>query len=190
MITLIKNYLINARGIKTDRKIVVFLVDDYGTIRIASNEALQKLEKIDPRVVKNRFNKYDAIASAEDLSALYEVLTSVKDKHNSPAVFTPMTVVANPDFKSIEQNDFSKYEYETFFDTLKRSYTNTADQIINLWKEGIDNQIFVPEFHGREHLNVRFWMEFLQKKDKNVLEAFKQQSIGISPAQNTDKGYM
>lgn len=188
MVNSIKNLIINSFGIKTTRKIIVFLVDDYGTIRIASNQALQQLEKIEPSISDNRFNKYDALASAEDLSSLFEVLTSVKDKNGNSAVFTPLTVVANPDFNLIEQNNFSEYSYETFFDTLKR--TESYNSVIALWQEGIENNIFVPEFHGREHLNVRFWMEFLQKKDKNIVEAFKLNSIGVSPSQKSKKDYM
>lgn len=187
ILTKIKN-LSNYLGVKANRKIVVFLVDDYGTIRIASQEALKKLESLEPKISDNRFNKYDALASAEDLSALFEVLNSVKDKNANSAVFTPMTVVANPDFDLIGQNDFSEYTYENFFDTLRKSME--GDTIIKLWKEGINTNIFVPEFHGREHLNVRFWMEFLERKDRNVLEAFKLRSIGVNPSHKTDKGYM
>lgn len=184
----LKNLIINSFGIKTQRKIVIFLVDDYGTIRISSPQALQKLEQIEPNISNNRFNKYDALSSAEDLSSLFEVLTSVKDKNGNSAAFTPMTVVANPDFDLIELNGYSEYKYETFFDTIERTYASNS--IIELWLEGIEKNIFVPEFHGREHLNVRFWLEFLQKKDKNVIEAFKLKSIGVNPSHKTAKGYM
>lgn len=107
MIKKIKDFSINFYGLKTDRKLVVFLIDDYGTIRIDSLEALKKLEKIDPKISANRFNKYDALASTEDLIALFDVLSSVKDKNGNAAVFTPMTVVANPDFGLIEPNFYN-----------------------------------------------------------------------------------
>jgi hypothetical protein len=188
MIEKLKGYIKNARGVKTERKIIVFLVDDYGTIRISSNQALQKLQHIDSKISDNRFNKYDDLANADDLTALFDVLSSVKDKNGNSAVFTPMTVVANPDFELIEKNNFSEYKYETFFETLERK--NTSNAVKYLWQEGINKNIFLPEFHGREHLNVRFWLEYLQKKDKNVLEAFKLQSIGVKPYQKGGKGYM
>lgn len=188
MLKSIKDYVINLQGYKTKRKLVVFLVDDYGTIRISSQESLEELSKIAPNVISNRFNKYDDIASKEDLEQLFEVLLSVRDKNGKPAVFTPMTVVVNPDFEAIEKVNFQNYYFETFFETLDRR--NDGKEIKALWKKGIEQGIFVPEFHGREHLNVRFWMNFLKKKDENVLAAFNTQSIGIEPKNNDGRGYM
>ena len=80
MLNSIKDFIKNFQGYKTNRKLVVFLVDDYGTIRIASSEALTELEKNDNTVADNRFNKFDDIASKEDLEMLFNVLKSVKDK--------------------------------------------------------------------------------------------------------------
>ena len=34
--------------------------------------------------------------------------------------FTPLTIVANPDFSKIRDSDFSEYFYESFAETLKR----------------------------------------------------------------------
>lgn len=188
MLKPIKDYIINFQGYKTNRKLIAFLVDDYGTIRIASSEALHELGKSNQNIINNRFNKFDAIASAEDLNLLFNVLKSVKDKKGNSAVFTPMTVVANPNFEAIEKNDFQKYYYETFYQTLDKR--KDGKQIKALWKEGIEQEIFLPEFHGREHLNVRFWMNYLTKRDENILAAFKKQSIGIEPKKNDGKGYM
>ena len=188
MLKSIKNFIVNFQGVKTKRKLIAFLVDDYGTIRISSSEALNELSKLDYKITANRFNKYDAIASKEDLEALFKVLESVKDKNGHAAVFTPMTVVANPDFVKIEKNQFKNYHYENFYQTLDKREDGEAIKI--LWKEGINKGIFVPEFHGREHLNVRFWMEFLNNKDENVTAAFKHQSIGINPKHNNGIGYM
>lgn len=188
MLKLIRDFVINSYGVKTNRKIVVFLVDDYGTIRISSNEALQKLQQVAPNVVNNRFNQFDDIASVDDLTALFEILTSVKDKNSNHAVFTPMTVVANPNFEAIKESDFTQYFYESFYDTLEGR--TDGKEVITLWRQGIDEGIFMPEFHGREHLNTRFWLEYLQKKDINVFKAFEFESIGIEPAVSSKKGYM
>lgn len=188
MLNTLKNYIINARGIKITRKIIIFLVDDYGTIRISSNNALQKLQQVTPNVVNNRFNQFDDIASADDLTALFEILTSVKDKNGNHAVLTPMTVVANPNFEAIKEADFTQYFYESFFETLQKRAD--GEEVKTLWRQGIDQGIFIPEFHGREHLNTRFWLEYLQKKDINVSKAFEFESIGIEPAVSSKKGYM
>lgn len=188
MLKTIKDYAINFQGYRTQRKLVVFLVDDYGTIRISSSEALNELDKIASQIGTNRFNKYDDIASKEDLEQLFGVLQSVKDKNGKPAVFTPMTVVANPDFYAIKEANFENYYFETFFQTLSKR--NNGEDIKSLWEKGIEQGIFIPEFHGREHLNVRFWLNYLKRKDEYVLSAFNTQSIGIEPKNNDWGGYM
>ena len=45
---------------------------------------------------------------------------------------------------------------------------------IKLWKEGISNRVFVPQFHGREHLNISVWMNALRSKDSETLMAFNE----------------
>ena len=176
-----KTFIFSFFDRKVSSKYVVLLFDDFGTIRI--NNGYEKKEPFE-----NRFNRLDGIANSKDLTALFEVLNSVKDSQGNPAVITPMTVVANPDFQKIEDSEFQEYHYETFFETLKRK--EDANEILKLWKEGIEQGFFVPEYHGREHLNVRFWMRVLQAKDEAVLSAFREKSIGILPKNRALPKYM
>lgn len=185
MLSAIKQILINLPGIRTKKKLVTILADDYGTIRISSSKALDSLKNVCASVTDNRFNRLDGLETSADLTALFEVLNSVKDKYNRPAIFTPVTIVANPDFEKIRNHQFSAYYHESYFDTLER-YPD-ASQVKQLWKQGMEHQIFVPEFHGREHLNVRYWMRLLQAGDKNVCEAFDSKSIGINPVSRDNK---
>ena len=126
------------------------------------------------------YNKNDSLATAEDLAALFEVLTSVKDSTGRPAVFTPEAVVANPDFDRIRQSDFHTYFYEPFTETLL-NYPG-CECSFEAWKEGMENRLFVPQFHGREHLNVLAWMRALQQGHPKVLSAFDNRMWGISTA--------
>ena len=101
-----KKHIANIPGWRTNRKIVVFLVDDYGSIRIASKQAQESLKKMGIDVESNRFNRLDTIARSNDLEALFETITSVKDKNGKPSVFTLVSAVANPDFSKIEDSGF------------------------------------------------------------------------------------
>src|SRR5664279_2883782 len=98
----ISRRLSNIPGWRTKRKIVVIESDDWGAIRMASKEVLDKLIKAGVPIADCRFNNNDSLASEDDLSSLFEVLQSVKDKNSNPAVFTAVSVVANPDFNKIE----------------------------------------------------------------------------------------
>lgn len=176
--TLIK-HLSNLPGWRTNRKIIVFESDDWGSIRMPSPKTFEYLKSKGVDVSSGdalRYNLNDTLATADDLSYLFDILTSVKDKNNNPAVFTPVSLVANPDFEKIKESGFKKYIYEPFTKTLKRYNREDAFQ---LWQEGIKNRLFIPQFHGREHLNVQVWMRALQNNDKHTLLAFEQGMWGF-----------
>ncbi|MEL1243414.1 polysaccharide (de)acetylase [Flavobacterium sp. DGU11] len=176
---LIKNFS-NLPGWRSNRKIVVIESDDWGSIRMSSNEAYQNLVKAGLSVDKGhggRYNRYDTLASKEDLTALFETLSSVKDSNNKSAKMTAVSLVANPDFDKIKAGNFQQYHYEPFTKTLERY--NKADAF-PLWKEGREANVFVPEFHGREHLNIQAWLRALKSGDSEALVAFDNNIWGYN----------
>jgi len=178
---------------KSKRKIVVFESDDWGTIRMPSNEAFERLDELgiqlrNPHGEAERFNRYDCLATSTDLESLYEVLSSVKDSRGNPAVFTPVSIVANPDFEKIEASGFQEYFYEPFTETLKRF--PGCENSFELWKEGIEKKLFVPQMHGREHLNVPDWMRALKSGDKHALQSFKEEFWGYIPVSDLNADYL
>ena len=146
-----------------------------------SNEVFDGLQRAGIDLLSDEgalFNKYDSLATSEDISELYSVLSSVRDKTDRPAVITPVAVVANPDFKRISESRFTKYFFEPVNDTLARF--KGCETSFSLWQEGVKKRLFVPQFHGREHLNVRVWMNALQKGNKRATEGFKFGFWGMS----------
>ncbi len=166
--------LSNIPGWNTRRKIVVIESDDWGSIRMPSRDDFNSLVSKGLPVSEGDsgpYNLYDTLANPADLQGMFEVLSSVKDQNGNHCVLTAVSVVANPDFNKIRNSNFAHYYYEPFTETLKRYYGN--DDSFKLWKEGIDKKIFIPQFHGREHLNVAEWMRGLQREDKETLLAFE-----------------
>jgi hypothetical protein len=159
-------------GWKTRRKLVVFTSDDWGSIRVESKASKELLMSDGFSMETNRFNSYDTLESNTDLELLFEVLVKYKDSKGNHPVFTALTNVANPDFDKIKAHDFAQYFFEPFTTTLQR-YPN-HDRVAALYLEGIQKKIFIPEFHGREHLNVASWMQALQENNKKVHKAFQQ----------------
>ena len=177
----------NIPGWNTKRKLVVLESDDWGSIRMHSTEVFNNLIKAGIDLLSDegfRYNKYDSLASSEDLELLFEVLSSVKDSYGNTAVLTPVSVVANPDFAKIQQSDFTEYHYEPFTESLKR-YKGCEDSF-KLWQEGINNRLFKPQFHGREHLNVKVWMRALMRDHKNTMLAFNNGIWGITTANDPE----
>lgn len=169
--SVIARNLINLPGWRSKRKIVVIESDDWGSIRMASKQAYNFFIKQGLPVDKCPYNSYDALESNDDIELLFEVLRSVKDVNGNPVVLTANAVMANPDFEKIRESGFQKYYYEPFTKTLERYPEH--DRVYRLYKEGINEKLFKPQFHGREHLNVARWMRALQSGDVYALMAFK-----------------
>lgn len=129
-------------------------------------------------VDKDPYCRYDNLATAEDLEALYDTLRSVKDKNGRNAVLTANAVMANPVFDKIKESGYKEYFYEPFTETLKRYPKHEG--VFEMWKQGIDAGIFHPQFHGREHLNVKKWLDVLQSGEEATCLAFEHGTFGLT----------
>lgn len=178
IISFAKRNVLNIPGKAISKKVVVIESDDWGSIRMPSKQVYENLKKAGYPVETDPYLKYDSIERIEDLSCLFDVLSSIKDRNGRNAVLTANTIVANPDFDKIKSDNFNQYHFETFLETLKKY--SPAKSIFSVWQEGINSNIFIPQFHGREHLNVGRWMTALRMKKASVIDAFEQQMISIS----------
>jgi hypothetical protein len=59
--------------------------------------------------------------------------------------------------------------------------------VFKLYEQGIEENIFRPQFHGREHLNTLQWMNQLQSKNEDLLLGFENKMFGI-PIKDTKRG--
>jgi hypothetical protein len=170
----INNHLKNILGWTTNRKIIVFSVDDYGNVINASQKARENLGKAGLSINATRFEQLDGLDTANDLSALFETLYSVKDKNGRAAVFTPFANCANIDFEGVKNNNFDNYRYELLPQTLNK--LEGYDGTWKLWQEGVREKIFIPQFHGREHLNIKLFNELIKKKDPMLMTCIENNS--------------
>ena len=164
-------------GWRTKRKIVVIESDDWGAIRTPDKQKLDLINKINPLVKEDRYTQLDAFETNDDIEFLLQTLNSVRDCKNRPAIITANTIVANPNFKEIELSNFKLYSYLSFSDLIK--IFPKSNNVKKLITQGIDNNLYKPQLHGREHLNVAQWLSELQNGNKELLEAFKFQTYGI-----------
>lgn len=174
----ITNNLINVPGWHTRRHILVIESDDWGSIRMPSKKVYEELLSRGLHVDRDPYCRYDNLATVDDLSALFEVLQSVKDKNGRNAVLTANAVVANPIFGKIKESGYSEYFYEPFTETLKNYPSHEG--VYEMWKQGIDAGIFHPQFHGREHLNVKKWLQALQCGEEATCFAFEKGTFGLT----------
>lgn len=174
----ITHNLLNIPGWRTKRHIVVIESDDWGSIRMPSKEVYDEFLRIGVRVDRDPYCRYDNLATAKDLEALFDVLQSVRDKNGCPAILTANTVVANPIFDRIKESGFQEYFYEPFTETLNRSKDHEG--AFEMWKQGMTKGVFHPQLHGREHLNVKKWLRTLRSGDEVTRLAFDLGTFGLT----------
>jgi hypothetical protein len=172
------NHIKNIPGWRTKRKLVLISVDDYGNVRLDSKKARENMDRAGLKV-HSRFDAYDTLETREDLEALYEVLTSVKDKNGNHAVFTPFALPCNINFEAMKEEGYKSYIYELLPETyskLAASNPNVYKGTWQLWQEGIDKGLLRPQLHGREHFNVAELEIKLAIRDKEVLTSLGNRS--------------
>jgi hypothetical protein len=170
----------NIPGWRTNRKILVIESDDWGSVRIRDKAAYNALKNKGLNVDRIHYDSVESLESNEDLDLLFDLLNSFQDKNGKHPVFTPMCIMGNPDFDKIKASDYQKYFFQPLHQTLKE-FPN-SDRVLYLWKKGFEENIFVPEIHGREHINVRRYMNILQAHDgkEGLRYALDYHSVGPS----------
>jgi hypothetical protein len=154
---------------KVNQKLLIIESDDWGAIRTPSKEGLIAFGEKGFQLDKSMY-KVDAIASKTDIELLFDLLLSVKNGEGNHPIITANSIMANPDFDKIRESDYQDYFYEPFFQTFERYPEHSTN--LQLWKKGIESNIFKPQFHGREHLNIKRWLNALQKNDRNLKFSF------------------
>lgn len=176
--------VVNARGWKTNRKIIVFESDDWGSIRMPNRKVLNKYINMGYDLKSNPYCYNDTLANSEDLDALFEVLNAYKNKSGHHPKFTFNTVMANPSFDKIRESNFEEYFFEAFPKTLSRYYPK--ENVFKLWELGIREKFIQPQFHGREHLNVLLWLKMLKEGNQPLTHAFNLEFWGVPKSLYSD----
>ncbi len=173
----LSTYYHHYSGWRTNQKLVVIESDDWGSIRTPSASSLTILRKKGGNAHQNPYNRLDTLESTEDFDALFALLKAITQQTCVQPIVTTNTILANPDFESIEKSGFTKYGYENFTETYKR-YPR-CEGTFKSFQQGIQEGYLAPQFHGREHLNVPLWLAALQNRDPELTAAFEQRCFGI-----------
>ena len=168
----------NARGWRTPRRIIVFESDDWGAIRMRDLNALNELRRNGLQLDNSRYHVLDCLENREDLERLFELLDGHRDQHGNPPTFTINAVMGNPDFEAIRKSQFERYFHESLWNSYERYY---GEDLRSLWTHGIRSSLIQPQFHGREHLNVRLWMNDLRNGCEETRCGFEQEYYGFRP---------
>jgi len=169
--------ILSKNSIPVKDKIIVFESDDWGGIRTPNIEAANKLKKIGAYSNDSAYLDVDTLESESDLVSLFAVLKKYKDHIGNFPLLTANFVMGNPDFPKIKDSNFNEYFYEPFTETYNTYFGK--NQMLDKIKLGVNSNIFYPQFHGREHVNVPLWLNQLKAQNKFFLAAFDEKFFGI-----------
>lgn len=171
-----KKHLANIPGWRTNRKIVVFESDDWGSIRMVNKASFDKLIQLGIRVDHSKYDSLDSLERKEDLEALFNVLQNNRDHNSQTPIFTFNTVLGNPDFEQIRQIHFAHFVHQSLFDSYQNYYGQNLKEV---WTNAIQAGLMKPQFHAREHLNTGLWMRDLRANHKETRLAFDHRFYGL-----------
>ena len=176
----------NMVGWSTPEKIIVFESDDWGSIRMPSVEIRNKLIENGIPVDQNDFTRLDRLESFTDLDSLIDLLTHFKDESGRNPVITTLNIMGNPDFDGIMNANGQEYFWQPVASTYKE-YGEDPDKMKTLWLNGIENGMILPQFHGREHLNVKRWMRGIAAGLPATVLGLNYRITGIQPKESGEE---
>jgi len=151
-------------------------------------KALRELQHRGVCLDASPYHRLDCLENRADLELLFELLEGYRDRMNNPPVFTFNVLMGNPDFEAIKKSDFVEYSHESLWESYRRYHGQDLQQI---WSNAAGKSLIRPQFHGREHLNVKVWMDDLRKKCAETRIAFDQDYYGIRrPSSSGQPKYM
>lgn len=167
--TTLSRNITNARGWRTDKKIVVIESDDWGSIRMPGKEIYSQLQKTRLGQSLSLFDSLDSLERREDFQKMLELADGFRDSKNNPLVITLNTVMQNPNFQKIKETGYNEFHGIPFFQSYQDYY---GENFEDLWVKGIENKLIRPQFHGREHVSEYLWLKDLRKGNEDTRIAF------------------
>jgi hypothetical protein len=156
---------------------VVIESDDWGSIRMPSKEVREALRMEGIQIESNPFSKLDSLETDMDYNGLMHSIDHIREQYVKSPVITANYIMANPQFDLITENKFEAFVYELFTDTYRQR--DQDDRTILAMNNAIKGNYIVPQYHGREHLNVKTWLSLLKNTHPELSVAFKKNTFGV-----------
>ncbi|SDZ40624.1 MULTISPECIES: hypothetical protein [Rhodonellum] len=150
--------------------------DDWGSIRMPSKNAYESLIKSGIAVDSCAYNTFDTLETTEDIEEIIKFCRGFCDSLGNPLKITTNFIMANPDFNKIKESKFKNYYFKDLLDTYE--YYQGENRTFQAITYAIGENVFFPQLHGREHLQVNHWLKALMNGDKESINAFDQDVWG------------
>lgn len=170
---------VHRTGYHTEIPTIVFESDDWGSVRTPSAEAIADFQRLYPEHKLNHYQLFDGLDTSEDLKALAVALRNHSNDDGKHPRFTMNYAMANPIFDDENYKLGSAFRFEPMWETYAREQGNDHSSL-SLILQGTYSDVFQPQLHSREHLNVTSWRKGI-KRDPMLRQAYEMGLIGLDP---------
>lgn len=143
-----------------------------------SKDIRDSLKNSGIQIDSNPYTRFDSLETDIDYQYLMNTIDAIIMQYGKGPIITANFIMANPSFDEIAELNYSEYKYELFTDTYR--HRDQDSRCIQSMHEAINGGYLVPQFHGREHLNVTSWLSYLQKGHPELRTAFRHKTFGIN----------
>lgn len=140
--------LLPVMGLRFSRPVVIFQSDDWGLVGIRDQEGLAELHACGVELGGQPYDSY-SLETAEDLRLLYQVLLRHRDSIGRPPCFVFNFIVANVNFPKVVDSRYARLELLPLDEGIPGKWHRPG--LIEAYREGIENGLIYPAFHGLTH---------------------------------------
>ena len=168
---------INNLGYHCTRPLLVIESDDWGSTRVPSADVLNEFHQRYPGFALNHYQALDTLDTDKDLTLLAGLLRSFRNDSGAPPVFTLNYAMANPLFDDENHVLGTPFRYEPIWETYEREQGEGITGLSLMLSNDLSD-VFKPQLHGREHLNVTVWRKGIAK-DEMLKQAYRMHMTGL-----------
>ena len=140
--------LLSIEGFHFDRPLVLLQSDDWGRVGLRDHEGLEELQAAGI-LLGQQPHDFHTLETAEDLSALRDLLRRHRDSTGRCASIGMNFIVANLDFARMETDDFQQIHFLPLSEGLPRGWNRP--NLLTAYRNGASEGIFHPALHGMTH---------------------------------------
>jgi hypothetical protein len=135
--------------LSVSRPLVILQSDDWGMAGIDDKDRVDRITKDYPRNPASQHLDYYSVETKEDLSALYEVLSSHRDSMGNHPILGCNFIMANVDSRRVVEGGFEKLFLQPLHGGLPWPWKRPG--LLEAYGEGICRQYLYPALHGVTH---------------------------------------
>ena len=135
-----------------DRPLLVLQSDDWGRVGVKDQEGYEQLRAQGLQLGQHPYDAY-TLETAEDVSALCELLKRHRDCTGRPPCLVTNFVMANLDFSAMAREEYRALRLRPLSDGLPGEWSRP--RLFEAYRDGIAEGVFYPALHGLTHFCQR-----------------------------------